>query len=224
MYRGNKRWVTCLLRKNISGSLPAAWGEMPALEVVSLSGTRISGRLPHSWRRMSNLTTVGLAGTGVGGKLPGSWGGMTNLSWVDLRGTRVEGPPPWSWQSFCRGKKRHATFPSIAYLPWNVRLLVFAEDRREDCWPASSARVADLLMSAGRGGAGQRATTGASAQPVLPLAPAAAMAGALSFGWQPGAHYVTDMYLEAEEVCEKARRPEAVVAPLAVPSSSLCFC
>jgi hypothetical protein len=107
-----------------SGSLPSSWSHMPAMEVLTLSGTQLSGSLPQSWANMINLTTLHLADTAISGKLPGSWGNMGNLTWVDLRGTGISPGLPGSWRSkFCKEvEDMGGRPPAFAYLPWNVSM------------------------------------------------------------------------------------------------------
>ena len=85
------------LRDNdLSGSLPAALGNLEALQVLSLDRNTISGRLPTQLGNLSNLTRLALNRNQLNGAIPSQLGNLSNLSIIGLARNSLSGSLPTS--------------------------------------------------------------------------------------------------------------------------------
>ena len=89
------------LRNNgLSGSLPAALGNLEALQVLSLDRNSIGGSLPSSLVNLPNLSIIGLARNSLSGSLPSSLGNLTGLTKLSLHdNTGLSGSLPSGFTS-----------------------------------------------------------------------------------------------------------------------------
>ena len=59
--------------KSLSGVIPPGLGNLPGLEVLSLSGALLSGPIPPELGSLPNLTSLSLSGNRITGAIPPSW-------------------------------------------------------------------------------------------------------------------------------------------------------
>ncbi len=81
---------------NLSGSLPAALGELDALEVLSLDRNSLSGALPAELGNLSNLTRLAMNRNSLSGAIPAELGNLSNLSIIGLARNQLSGSLPSS--------------------------------------------------------------------------------------------------------------------------------
>jgi len=81
---GNR--VTSLTRSgaNLTGSLPAAIGNLTQLTTLNLSSNPMGGTIPTSIGKLTNLTTLDLSGNTHTGGIPGQIGALSKLVTLDL--------------------------------------------------------------------------------------------------------------------------------------------
>ena len=85
------------LRDNgLSGSLPAALGNLEALQVLSLDRNSIGGSLPSQLGNLSNLTRLALNRNSLTGSIPSGLGNLPNLSIIGLARNSLSGSLPAS--------------------------------------------------------------------------------------------------------------------------------
>ncbi|KAL7700847.1 Leucine Rich Repeat/Leucine rich repeat [Lotmaria passim] len=82
---------------NISGTLPASWGKLTSLKLLSVKYTAISGTLPAAWSGMTSLVDALIEHTKVSGTLPDNWNAMPALRTLNLNNNNLEGTLPASW-------------------------------------------------------------------------------------------------------------------------------
>ena len=83
-----------LFDNNLSGPLPASWGNLTNLTQLHLSDNSLTGPLPASWGNLTNLTQLHLDRNSLTGPLPASWGNLTNLTHLHLSRNSLTGPLP----------------------------------------------------------------------------------------------------------------------------------
>ncbi|MYC06806.1 MAG: hypothetical protein F4X57_06510 [Chloroflexi bacterium] len=85
-----------LRNNNLSGALPAALGDLEALQVLSLDRNRISGSLPTQLGNLSNLTRLALNRNQLTGSIPSALGNLSSLSIIGLARNSLSGSLPIS--------------------------------------------------------------------------------------------------------------------------------
>ena len=85
-----------LRNNNLSGPLPAALGDLEALQVLSLDRNSISGSLPTELGNLSNLTRLALNRNQLTGSIPTELGNLSNLSIIGLARNQLSGTLPAS--------------------------------------------------------------------------------------------------------------------------------
>ena len=83
-----------LAHNNLTGTLPAALGDLADLTELDLSGNRLSGSLPPALGGLRNLEELDLHDNRLSGSLPAALGGLVNLETLDLGGNRLSGAIP----------------------------------------------------------------------------------------------------------------------------------
>ncbi len=83
-----------LRENNLSGSLPAALGNLEALQVISLDRNIISGSLPTQLGNLSNLTRLAMNRNSLTGAIPTQLGNLSNLSIIGLANNQLSGSLP----------------------------------------------------------------------------------------------------------------------------------
>lgn len=81
---------------NLTGSLPAAIGGLPNLEVLYLANNSLTGQLPAELLTLTKLRTIGLSRNVLGGEIPASIGALTNLEHLELAENGFSGELPQS--------------------------------------------------------------------------------------------------------------------------------
>ena len=85
-----------LRNNNLSGPLPAALGDLEALQVLSLDRNSISGSLPTQLGNLSNLTRLAMNRNQLTGSIPTELGNLSNLSIIGLARNQLSGTLPSS--------------------------------------------------------------------------------------------------------------------------------
>ncbi len=93
---GTPRRVTRLRleRKSLTGSVPAALGDVPALRALHLGHNRLTGAIPGALGGLTNLTSLGLESNRLTGPVPVELGALTNLGLLYLYDNSLTGPIP----------------------------------------------------------------------------------------------------------------------------------
>ena len=81
---------------NLSGSLPAALGQLDALQVLSLDRNSLSGSLPAELGNLSNLTRLAMNRNSLSGSIPSELGNLSRLSIIGLARNQLSGSLPAS--------------------------------------------------------------------------------------------------------------------------------
>jgi len=80
---------------NLTGSLPAALGNLTGLQVIDLASNEIGGTIPPTLGNLKNLLALDLSGNFLTGTIPASLGGLTALTVeLDLHSNQLSGPIP----------------------------------------------------------------------------------------------------------------------------------
>ncbi|GMH36784.1 hypothetical protein BSKO_04657 [Bryopsis sp. KO-2023] len=91
--------------EDLDFELKGVWAERyPALEKLSLSGSKMVGELPAGWGSWSSLRVLDLSNNDLRGTIPESWGKLTNIELVDLSGNdnlSSEIPKEWAKRLTC---------------------------------------------------------------------------------------------------------------------------
>ena len=76
-----------LPENNLIGTLPPELGNLASLRSLGLSGNpELTGEIPAAWGNLVNLYGIYLWGTGLNGEVPVEWGALENLSQARLPG------------------------------------------------------------------------------------------------------------------------------------------
>ncbi|KAL3158542.1 hypothetical protein ABBQ38_010763 [Trebouxia sp. C0009 RCD-2024] len=86
--------------RNLTGTLPEAWGQLSKMRDLDLSNNQLTGPLPHSWQAWTDVTSFQLASNQLAGPLPNSWQTWTEVTDVDLGSNNLTGPLPESWHTW----------------------------------------------------------------------------------------------------------------------------
>ena len=80
---------------NLTGSLPAALGNLTGLQVIDLASNEIGGTIPPALGNLKNLLALDLSGNFLTGTIPNSLGGLTALTVeLDLHSNSLSGSIP----------------------------------------------------------------------------------------------------------------------------------
>ena len=73
----------------LTGSLPAALGNLAGLQVIDLASNEIGGSIPPAMGKLKNLRALDLSGNFLTGSIPAALGGLTALTVeLDLHSNR----------------------------------------------------------------------------------------------------------------------------------------
>ena len=81
-------------QNGLRGVLPAALGDLTALELLHLSGNRLSGAIPADLGRLANLKWLALFGNQLSGGIPAALGNLADLERLSLGANRLSGAIP----------------------------------------------------------------------------------------------------------------------------------
>ena len=87
------RWIRAKLESldlsfnQLTGSIPAALGDLSNLHTLDLAGNQLTGPIPAALGDLSNLHTLDLAGNQLTGPIPAWLGDLGNLQTLDLGAT-----------------------------------------------------------------------------------------------------------------------------------------
>ena len=81
---------------HLTGSIPAAVGSLPYLEVLELAGNELSGNLPPELGNLNNLYYLWLSYNQLGGSIPSTLGNLSNLEYLYLWDNQFNGSIPSS--------------------------------------------------------------------------------------------------------------------------------
>jgi hypothetical protein len=80
---------------NLTGSLPAAIGNLTGLQVIDLASNEIGGSIPPALGKLKSLQALDLSGNFLTGTIPASLGGLTALTVeLDLHSNSLSGSIP----------------------------------------------------------------------------------------------------------------------------------
>jgi len=79
---------------SLSGSIPAALGDLGNLQVLSLASNQLSGAIPPELGSLSSLVELSLYDNGLSGSLPPQLGSLANLRILWLDGNELTGGIP----------------------------------------------------------------------------------------------------------------------------------
>ncbi|GAB4849317.1 hypothetical protein Ancab_004118 [Ancistrocladus abbreviatus] len=82
-----------LTQNYISGSIPTSFAKLPLVN-LSLLDNRISGQVPDEIGQIATLESFLIDGNSFSGKIPDFIGNWTNLGRLNIQGTSMEGPIP----------------------------------------------------------------------------------------------------------------------------------
>eukprot|EP00884_Botryococcus_braunii_P023377 jgi/Botrbrau1/9723/Bobra.0388s0016.1 len=87
-----------LTRMNLTGLLPAQFGNLKSLQEVHLDENFFQGPLPSVWASLTELSSVTLSNNNINGTLPVEWGRLEKLQTLVLSKNKIQGtlPPDWS--------------------------------------------------------------------------------------------------------------------------------
>nr|QCS38447.1 THICK TASSEL DWARF1 [Zea mays] len=91
---GDKIGMLMLGNNRIGGRIPAAIGNLPALQTLSLESNNFSGPLPPEIGRLRNLTRLNASGNALTGGIPRELMGCASLGAVDLSRNGLTGEIP----------------------------------------------------------------------------------------------------------------------------------
>ncbi|KAL6865004.1 hypothetical protein ACP4OV_016155 [Aristida adscensionis] len=80
--------------QGLSGSLPAAIGNLVKLEILALIGCSFSGSVPSELGNLSKLKFFALNSNELTGSIPPSLGKLSNVTWLDLADNQLTGSLP----------------------------------------------------------------------------------------------------------------------------------
>lgn len=84
------------LSRYITGSIPSALGNCPALKTLSLSSIFFSGSIPESIGNISTLKSLSISGSNITGGIPASIGDLSQLQTLIISGNNITGGIPAS--------------------------------------------------------------------------------------------------------------------------------
>ena len=77
-----------LSKNRLTGSIPAALGDLSSLRELVLHGNQLSGQIPARLGNLDNLKGMWLADNQLSGELPlAEMGNLANLAALDIHGT-----------------------------------------------------------------------------------------------------------------------------------------
>lgn len=81
----------------LSGVIPATFGQLTALKHLSLDRNQLTGTFPDALGTLTSLTYFSAADNALGGALPDAIGRWTELTHLNLSGQHFSGSLPQSW-------------------------------------------------------------------------------------------------------------------------------
>ncbi|KQK16712.2 leucine-rich repeat receptor-like kinase protein FLORAL ORGAN NUMBER1 [Brachypodium distachyon] len=93
---GGKIGMLLLGNNGIGGRIPAAIGNLPALQTLSLESNNFSGELPTEIGRLRNLSRLNVSGNSLTGAIPEEITSCASLAAVDVSRNRLSGEIPQS--------------------------------------------------------------------------------------------------------------------------------
>jgi Leucine-rich repeat (LRR) protein/uncharacterized protein YdeI (BOF family) len=85
----NLRLMYLYLNENLSGNLPAGFGQLQQLERLSINNTSVSGEIPSEWGMLEKLNFLRLENNDLTGRLPESFIDLDSLNTFYLDGNNV---------------------------------------------------------------------------------------------------------------------------------------
>ena len=79
---------------DLSGPIPAEFGNLSSLEHSDLSFNELSGPIPPELGKLTNLTDLDLRWNELSGPIPADLAGLTSLTTLNLSGNELSGPIP----------------------------------------------------------------------------------------------------------------------------------
>ena len=83
-----------LIRRGLTGKIPAELGNLSNLQWLGLSGNQLAGRIPTELGNLSNLFALRLGKNRLTGEIPTELGNLSNLGWLRLDGNQLTGEIP----------------------------------------------------------------------------------------------------------------------------------
>ena len=86
-----------LQNNELTGSIPAELGSLTNLEILQLNGNELSGSIPAALGSLSSLETLWLQNNELTGSIPAELGSLTNLQQLYLDSNELSGEIRRSW-------------------------------------------------------------------------------------------------------------------------------
>jgi len=87
-------WWLSLSNNQLSGSIPAQFGEMSNLEWLFLSNNQLSGSIPAELGSLSKLSSLGISNNQLSGSIPPELGNLGGLEYLYLDNNQLSGDVP----------------------------------------------------------------------------------------------------------------------------------
>ncbi len=83
-----------LSNNSLSGSIPAALGDLTSLTNLNLFRNSLSGSIPAELGDLANLTSLSIGENSFSGSIPAALGDLANLDWLNLASNSLSGSIP----------------------------------------------------------------------------------------------------------------------------------
>ena len=139
------------LEIQLSGSIPASFGNLTELEVLNFSHQDLSGKIPFSLGNLTKLKNLHLRDNKLSGKIPSTLGNLSKLETLDLASNQLSGEIPFSLRNLNKLKylnlfnnQLFGEIPQARNLPRNLENLDLAANQLSGWIPSSLEKLTKL--------------------------------------------------------------------------------